>query len=137
MEDKEQGYLEVEHTADWELHVWAPNLRELFVQAATGMYQLSGTVLAGEARVTRKLELDAPDPEALLVSFLSELLYWGETEEFGFDEYDVQVAVGQVHGEVRGSRIAVQEKEIKAVTFHQMEIRESAIGFEVNIVFDV
>jgi len=35
-------YVEVEHTADWALRVWAPTLEELFVDAARGMYELAG-----------------------------------------------------------------------------------------------
>ena len=137
MEAAPQGFLEVEHTADWELHVWGPELGALFVQAAVGMYQLSGTVLEAGNRITRELRLEAADPEALLVSFLSELLFWGETENLAFDEFSVQVADEKVWGDVSGSRIAAQDKEIKAVTVHQLEIRESTVGLEVNIVFDV
>ena len=39
------GYREIEHTADWELKVWAPDLRGLLEQAARGMYALSGIIL--------------------------------------------------------------------------------------------
>jgi SHS2 domain-containing protein len=137
MAGEKQGFLEVEHTADWELQVWAPNLNSLFEQAAAGMYLLSGTVLDKGERVVRAVKLEAPDAEALLVSFLSELLFWGETEGLGFDEFSIQVTAGGLQGEVQGSKIKAQEKEIKAVTFHQMHIRESSRGLEVNIVFDV
>ena len=63
------GFQEVEHTADWELHVWAPDLGALLEQAARGMYQLSGTRLAGAPRVRRNLEIQAVDAESLLVRF--------------------------------------------------------------------
>jgi SHS2 domain-containing protein len=36
------GYREREHTADWELEVWAPDLPRLLEQAARGMYRLAG-----------------------------------------------------------------------------------------------
>ena len=137
MENQKQGYQEIEHTADWELHVWAPDLKNLFMQAAAGMYTLSGTVLDPGDRIVREIQLDAPDSESLLVSFLAELLFWGESEDLGFDEFSIRLVDGKVEGEVRGGRIAAQEKEIKAVTYHQLEIQKTATGLEVNIVFDV
>ena len=61
------GYREVEHTADWELEVWATDLPGLLEQAARGMAQLSGMRLQVEPRVARSLSLSANDPETLLV----------------------------------------------------------------------
>ena len=39
------GFREKEHTADWELDVWAPDLPALLDQAARGMYWLMGAQL--------------------------------------------------------------------------------------------
>ena len=71
------GFLELRHTADWEIEAWAPDLPKLFEQAAIGMYTLSGTHLYPEPRITHNLELVAADAESLLVKFLSELLFIG------------------------------------------------------------
>ena len=38
---------------------------------------------------------------------------------------------------MEGGTLRSQEKEIKAVTFHNLEVRESERGLEVEIVFDV
>ncbi len=58
--DSSQGFREIEHTADWELHIWAPNLVALFEEAAGGMYKLSGTLLESRARVARSLKSEQP-----------------------------------------------------------------------------
>ena len=137
MNDNRQGFREIEHTADWELHIWAPDLAALFEQAAVGMYKLSGTVLESGVRVTHPLKISATDHESLLVSFLAELLFFGESEGLGFDEYSFQISEGTLSGEIRGTTILAQEKEIKAVTFHEMEILTTSLGLAVNIVFDV
>lgn len=132
------GYQEVEHTADWELHVWAPGLRALFEQAALGMYALSGTRLQDEPRQIRSLELSASDLESLLVAFLEELLFLSEQEQIGFDVFDsIKLNNNRVQLRLEGAPILSQSKEIKAVTYHNLQIRETAQGYEVNIVFDV
>ncbi|HZD55520.1 MAG TPA: archease [Anaerolineales bacterium] len=136
-EQPEAGYREVEHTADWQLEVWAPDLPLLFEQAALGMYALSGTRLALEPRLERKIELQDRDHEGLLVAFLSELLYLGESQGLGFDEFELQINGERLTARAKGARIESQSKEIKAVTYHNLEIREATRGLEVNIVFDV
>ena len=131
------GYCEVEHTADWELHVWAPDLTSLLKTAAQGMYVLSGTKLAVEPRHTREFEIAYLDRESLLVDFLSELLFFGEDESLAFDLYQLNFNVNSLEVQAYGAPMQKQSKEIKAVTYHGMRIRETERGLEVNIVFDV
>lgn len=131
------GYREIEHTADWELVVWAPDLAGLLVQAAAGMYALSRTELADGPRVRREFSVPHPDAETLLVDFLSELLFLGEIEDLGFDTFQIEMDGEMCHCRAGGARLASQGKEIKAVTFHQMAVRQDEQGLRVHIVFDV
>ena len=136
MDIVESGYQEIEHTADWALRVWAPDIEALFVQAADGMNHLSEITL-DEKRVEREFEVQADDPEGLLVAFLSELLYFGEDENIGFDNYLVEIRGDKLYARAAGGQITGRKKEIKAVTFHNLAVRKTKRGFEVEIVFDV
>ena len=131
------GYQELEHTADWELLVWAPDLAELLRQAARGMYALSDTRLQPGEPQTRQLRIESADRETLLVSFLAELLYFGEVEGLAFDQMELHLDENCLQAELLGSRIEHLSKEIKAVTYHRMQVRETGQGLAVNIVFDV
>ena len=131
------GYREIEHTADWELEVWAPDLPALFEQAARGMYALAGARLREGARLQHSLELEAHDAEDLLVAFLSELLYLGEDEGLGFDAYRIWVQGEKLTAELSGAPLAGLDKEIKAVTYHNLNIQRGPRGLEARIVFDV
>lgn len=131
------GFREREHTADWELEVWAPNWPALLEQAARGMYQLMGTRLQPEPRLTRQFKLQALDRESVLVAFLSELLYFGEMEAQGFDTFDIKLEADTMQVQLGGAPLASQSKEIKAVTYHNLAILETDRGLEVTIVFDV
>ncbi|MBU0510343.1 MAG: archease [Chloroflexi bacterium] len=137
MDNPSVGFCEIEHTADWELHIWAPDLTSLLEQAARGMYALSQMRLAAGPRLTRRFEIPFTDRESLLVDFLSELLFFGEDEEIAFDEYQLDFDGTSLKVRVGGAPIEEQSKEIKAVTYHKMEVRETGRGLEVNIVFDV
>jgi SHS2 domain-containing protein len=131
------GFQEIEHTADWEIKVWAPDLTSLLASAAHGMFQLSNTVLAEGPRVARDFEICFDDRESLLVDFLSELLFLGEQQRVAFDDYRFDVQDNVIKVQVRGAPIDHQAKEIKAVTYHGMKILEKEGSLEVNIVFDV
>ena len=131
------GFSEIEHTADWELEVWAPTLPALLEQAARGMYELAGIELNETMREMRKIKLHFVDVESLLVSFLSKLLYFGETQEIGFDSFLLVIKDDKLKAVLYGASIAKQTKEIKAVTYHNLKVVQTTEGFRTRIVFDV
>jgi SHS2 domain-containing protein len=133
-----QGYKELEHTADWALEVWAPDLPGLFIQAAKGMYALSQVEHVPEEQVEQTLSLEAIDAEVLLVTFLDELLFLAEHESLGFKEFDLEIDANfNLQAKLCGAKIFSLNKEIKAVTYHNLSIQKNPDGFRVVIVFDV
>lgn len=129
----------VDHTADWALKVYGRNLTDLFIHAAEGMTAL---LLAEETAVTptkpRTLTLQANDAEELLVDWLSELAYWAETEQFVATKIDItNISQTGLQAVVEGGTASELTKHIKAVTYHQLAITETAVGLTVTIVFDV
>ena len=137
METTVAGSREVEHTADWQLHVWAPDFLTLLEQSTRGMYQLSHTRLCGDARLMREFELPVSDRETLIVDFLSEVLYYAEDENVAFDVFQLEMRANMLRSQAQGALIESQAKEIKAVTYHGLEVQETENGLEVQIVFDV
>jgi SHS2 domain-containing protein len=135
--DAQQGHRELEHTADWALEVWAPDLAGLLAEAARGMYRLMGVVLADGPRQERRIALAGADRESLLVDFLAELLYLVESEGLAFDTLDLEAAEGRLAARLEGAPVVSRSKEIKAVTYHRLEVRDTARGMETRIVFDV
>lgn len=132
------GFREHAHTADWALEVWAPGLPTLLEQAARGMYALAGMQLSPGSRQVHTIILQADDAESLLVRFLSELLWLQQEREIGFDEFDIHIdQCYNLQASVKGSVIAKLDKEIKAVTYHNLAVQTTSTGLHVNIVFDV
>jgi SHS2 domain-containing protein len=131
------GFQEIAHTADWELTVWAPDLAGLLEQAARGIYALADTTLESAPRQHVEFTLQAEDAESLLVRFVSELLYWAEQENLGFDSFQLHLDSLRLTARLEGAPIAGQEKEIKAVTYHKLAVRSTPGGLEANLVLDV
>ncbi|CAG0936852.1 hypothetical protein TFLX_05748 [Thermoflexales bacterium] len=131
------GYQERAHTADWALTVWAPDLGGLLQQGARGMYALMHARLQTQPREAYRFEMAAPDRETLLVTFLSELLYFTQRDDVGFDRFDLTYEGERLTAEVEGAPLESIAKEIKAVTYHDLTVRETERGLEATIVFDV
>lgn len=129
----------VEHTADWALRLRGRDLNELFTRAAEGMaYLLAGDISAIPLAETRELALEAYDAEELLVAWLGELAYWAERDGWVFPVADLsEVTPQKLAGVVSGGRPLELQKHIKAVTYHDLKIRETGKGLEVTVVFDV
>jgi protein archease len=132
------GFREITHIADCELEVWAPDLPTLLEQAARGMYALSGLRLQTGLTQSHSIAMHADDAESLLVRFLTELLWVEQKRGLGFEEFSIHVEHEcDLRAELRGSKILSLEKEIKAVTYHNLAVQSTPAGLHVNIVFDV
>ena len=131
------GYRELPHTADWELEIWAPDIGALFEQAARGMYHLCQAKLYSHPRLTHRIELIIIEPEILLIDFLTELIFLTESEGLAFDEFNLKFEGDRFIADVTGAKLESLSKEIKAVTYHNIKIRETGSELKANIVFDV
>lgn len=132
------AFEEIEHTADWALRVRGQNLTDLFRNAALGMLSLLDIESVPGNSESRFFELKAEDTETLLVSWLEELLYPLEVEHAAVVDFQVEVLEkAQLKATIELKKIASMKKEIKAVTFNELDIRTVDSGYETIIVFDV
>jgi SHS2 domain-containing protein len=137
MENERSGFEEIEHTADWAIRVWAPDLPGLFTACAVGLYSLTGIVIAQGKRQEHSFELNGIDVESLLVIFLSELVYYAETQNLAFDRFELDLSPDRLKAAAYGAEIIEQSKEVKAVTFQGMQICQQDGLWQVTVVFDV
>ncbi|UCC73467.1 MAG: archease [Gemmatimonadota bacterium] len=138
----------IEHTADLGLEVEAPSLEQLFVVGAHG---LAGVLLGDEAGVPsasagratewRELVLEGPDRQALLVDWLRELLYIQITEGVLFTAAEIS-ELGEDRliaraGFAPPAADTPVERELKGVTYHDLELSQRGDRWYARIVFDL
>lgn len=135
-----ERYKEVPHTADLAAKVYGKDLEGLFANAAFAMFDLMGGGGGEGEKVEVKVEVEAPDTESLLISFLNEILYisyikkvfLNEFKFSGFSENSLEAVVsGSPKNDTRSKH------EIKAATYHDVNIQKTADGYKVMIVFDI
>lgn len=135
----------LEHTADIGIAAYGKTRREVFINAAKGMFEIiSGGTKNLKGNFYDKIELEADNPEGLLFAWLNELLYIGETKLVILNKFEIiNLSNNKIEAEVEGMKInppSVKiEKEIKAVTYHRLEIKkdkESGL-WSAQIIFDI
>jgi SHS2 domain-containing protein len=140
MVKSKSGFEEVAHTADLEIKAWGPDMESLFRAAADGMFHLSGIeeLDQGVSAVKQIITLEAMDFEGLMILFLEELLY-RLTEDYMMYEVGKLTISNEfsLKAQLKGSQIKAYQRDIKAVTYHNLNIRSTDRGYEVNIVFDI
>jgi len=89
-----------------------------------------------------KINLKAPDVKELFVSWLRELLYQYSGKGIVFKKIailsltDTQI-VAEASGEKIYLRRHVFKSDLKAVTYHGLEIKKTKIGWTTQVIFDV
>jgi SHS2 domain-containing protein len=133
-----ERFEEIEHTADLAIRAYGRDMKELFANAAYGMFTLMAEPsLEGPAR-EREVSLEAMDCESLLVDWLNELIYLHEVERETYSQFDIEaLSPTKLKAHVTGGLTKSKTKAIKAATFHDLAIQETANGFVATIVFDV
>ena len=132
-------YEEIEHTADLAIRAYGRDMKELFANAAYGMFSAMGIDLeAVRPTLRREMCLEAPDREALLVDWLNELLYLHETEGESYADFDIRaLSETELRASIMGTKGDGTKVVIKAATFHDLKVERIDKGYVATIVFDI
>jgi len=137
-----EKYEEIPHTADIALRIYGHDLKELFANAAFGMFDIIADLSGLKKDVSVDINLEATQTEDLLVSWLDELLYNFYTKGiifFDFEIIDISNTriMAHAYGKHLGSNRNRLKREIKAATYHDLKITKIDGIYSVDIVFDV
>lgn len=135
-------YEQVPHTADLAARIYGKTAEELFENAAFAMFDMMADLEAEGGGEVLEVEAQAPDTESLLVDLLNELLYAGYIKNTIFSQFRVvelngNKAIMEARGKKSPEGANLIRKEIKAATYHDLDIEHNNSGYEVTIVFDV
>lgn len=136
------GYELVDHTADLGIRVWVDDVKGLFEEAAKALFDIITDLTKVEAHVKREIVVRGSDREELMVAWLSELLYLHEVEgllfcDFSITEIDEGTVSGVANGEEFDKARHSIKTEVKAVTYHQLEVKEHGGRWQAQVIFDI
>ena len=134
-----QAYKILEHTGDVKMKVYGRTEEELFENAMRGMFAIVHATCNMKNEKVRTIKLQSSDINALLVDFLSEVNYLRLVNREAYDKIKfAEFSDTQLQGELRGWEVEEFGEDIKAVTFHELDIHQNSQGnWETALVFDV
>lgn len=139
-------YLEDMATADIAFEAWDRTMEGMFKAAAEAVMNVMVEdldAIAPEEQKTLSVEDEAAD--LLLFQFLQELVFYKDAGNLLLRVKDVRirkqngrlVCAAQAQGETLNPEKHALNADIKAVTFHRLEVKHAGRGWEATVVLDI
>lgn len=135
-----QKYTFVEHTADTKLNLEASTLMELFQVALLALAELIHAKAINEKPATsQEITISSTDTTSLLIDFLAEVLALSHMRTTVFTEVKFHSLTStMLTAKIYGVPVDRFEKDVKAVTYHEAEVKTTKSGtFETSVIFDI
>ena len=136
----------LEHTADAYIASYGNTLEEAFENAAMATFEVMTDISRVEPLVEDDVEVEAHDEQALLYSWLEELLIKFETTGNLYSRFKILgikktpsglALKAKIWGEPFDPEKHPQKVGVKAVTYHQMEIVKKPGAVTVQFILDI
>jgi SHS2 domain-containing protein len=131
----------IDHTADVGIVAYGKDLKEAFANAAFGMFSLIANLEKVRGSISREIDVQSTDQEALLVDWLNELLYLFDVEHIIFKRFEITaLSQKKLKAKVYGEKIDTSRHQlktaVKAATYHMLKIEKNK-GVRVQFILDI
>ena len=132
----------IDHTADMGIIAYGTNVKEVFANAALGLFSL----ITDPRKVEEKLHLDikasSQDRDSLLVEWLNELIYCFDVRHVLFRRFEISsLTDNELEATCYGEDFDPTKHKIKigvkAATYHMLRLDKDNNGYKAQIIFDV
>lgn len=132
------GWEELRHTADWAVRVTGDSPRELFARAASAMFTLQDADATRSISLAHAVDLEAADSSQLLVSWLNALLLGQELGGELYTAFEIsEISPRGLRAVAYGYAGRPAHTAVKAVTYYDLNVVETAEGWWATVTFDV
>jgi SHS2 domain-containing protein len=136
-----KSYEYFEATADIGLKAYGKNIQEAFENAGLAIFNIISDTSNIDASKEIEFEIASEDEVSLLYDYLEELLFYHEVEFMLFSEFHVDIddnlhLKAKILGEPIDWEKHERKTEIKAITFHKMDVKKTS-HVEVQAIVDL
>ncbi|MBN1154941.1 archease [candidate division KSB1 bacterium] len=137
-----ERYIQIEHTGDIGIKIFGNSAQELFANAAYGMFDVMVDISELEHNVSETIDVAADNYEELLVTWLTELNYIFISENRIFDKFEITrfknfELSSIISGDTFDPRKREIYSEIKAITYHELYVKQNGDKWEAQVIFDI
>jgi len=135
-------YKLIDHTADFGIHVFGSDPKALFANAAYAMFDMLTEINLLKGTGSTDLQVTGDDWPDLMVNWLRELLYFWNGKELLVKKVQIlSLSETELSANIEFEPFDPDRHEIKieikAVTYHQIQVAGGPEGWEAKIIFDV
>ncbi len=135
-------YRRMDPTADCGIQVFGEDLTALFENAGLALFDLIADISRINSGFEYPIQVSGSDWPDLMVNWLRELLYVWTGKELLVKEIEVtEILEYRLSATLRVEAFNAGKhrlnQEIKAVTYHRIQVTDTPTGWEAIVVFDV
>lgn len=129
----------LEHKADLKIRAFGDSKAELFLNILGGMTEFLKPETENQKIKNQKIKIKSVDLETLLVDFLNEILYQNQTDKTAYNRVIFRKFTDfEIEADLSGKKTERFGEDIKAATYHNLDIRQKKDGkWEATVLFDV
>ncbi len=130
-------------SGDFAFEASGETLEDLFTSCAEACFSAMAELSKIEPKIDYSINISADSLDDLLVDFLSELIYLKDAEKIFFSRFDIRIDNDNIslNAVAQGERIDYNKHDIKvdvkAATYHNLEIKRVEKGFKVKVILDL
>lgn len=139
---EQKGFRILDHPADLGIEAFGRTIEEAFEQAAAALISIILEPSSIQHQESKTIEITAEDREQLLVKWLTEVLYLYDGEgfvgkDFKISELRPTYLKATIYGGKFDPKRYITKLDVKAVTYHQLNVIESEQGGSVRVFLDI
>jgi len=135
-------YKLIDHTADFGIQVFGSDPQELFTNAALALFDVITETDVLTGRDSCNITASGEDWSDLMINWLREILYlWNGKEMLIKSVQILSLSENKIFAKIyfdafKPDRHTIKT-EIKAVTYHQIQVKRSSSGWKARVIFDI
>jgi SHS2 domain-containing protein len=135
-------YRLIDHTADFGIHVFGTDPKALFANAAYALFDMITDIGTLQGENEKKISVSGDDWPDLIIDWLREILFLWNGNEMLVKKADIiSLSENNLSATVFYDRYDPDRHdikiEIKAVTYHQVQVTAGPSGWEARVIFDI
>ena len=132
-------------TADIGIKVTSNNIEKAFENSALATLNLITDIEKIKPEITKKITLTSEDEYGLLYDWITELLILLDSENFMASQYNIKITekeneyllTGKIMGDPYDTTIYNYKTEVKAITYHEMNIEKKEDQIKIKFIVDL
>lgn len=132
-------------TADIGVEVNSKNITDAYIDAALGTLNIITDIEKIQPKTVKQINIESEDEYGLLYDWITELLILLDSENFMASQYDISITnddktyrlQGNIVGDIYDTNIYNYKTEVKAITYHEMDIVQEEDNIKIRFIVDL